>query len=216
MSGPGTNYKTIFYKVDNFLFAQADKLKSSFLVQRINESINALPDSQQRMANIILALSMFVLPFILVGFLSISNWQNKSELDQKKVLIDNYSEYLTKQSELNDYGQEVWSLNTFNDQPQFQNRLKLLLQSAGIDPSKVSLSQFDVIAQTGHFIQIEATLLINRIANSELNKLLTGLMQADRAKISYVRLEKDLDKDLLQGEIRFNHYGKTIQGQSSE
>jgi hypothetical protein len=168
------------------------------------------------MANIILALSMFGLPFLLVGIFSISNWQSKSELDQKKILIDNYSEFLAKQSELSDYGQEVWSLNTFNDKSQFQNRLKSLLQSAGIDPTKVSLSQFDVIAQTGHFVQIEGSLLINRIANSELNKLLTGLMQADRAKISYVRLEKDLEKDLLQGEIRFNHYGKTIQGQSSE
>jgi hypothetical protein len=216
MSKSENNLKAIFYKLDSFLFSQADKFKTSILVQRINESINILPDSQQRLVNISMALVMFILPFILVAIFSISIWQSKNELNQKKILIDNYSEYLAKQSELTEYGQNVWSLNTFNDKTQFQNRLTSLLQSSNIDVSKVSLAQFDIVAQTGHFIQIEATLLINRVANSELNKLLTGLLQADRAKISYVRLEKDLEKDLLQGEIRFNHYGKTIQGLSSQ
>jgi len=210
------NYKALFYKIDNFLFAQADKFKSSALLQKINESINLLPDSQQRLANLTLAISMFVLPFLLVGIFSLSNRSGRKELEQKKALINNYSEFLAKQSELNDYGQEVWSLNAFNDQSQLQGRLKLLLSSSGIDASKVSISQFDILAQTTNFIQVEATILINRIANTELNKLLSGLMQNDKVKISFVRLEKDQEKDLLQGEIRFYHYGKTYQSQTTE
>lgn len=211
------NSKSIFIKIDEFIFQKLDLLKAEGLFQKGQDLISNLDENQQKIAAQLAAFTFILLPYVVVlGFWWGNHFTRKS-LEVKKQIIEQIALYDGNKTALNNVAGNYLSPTPINGQEDMDNRVRNIAAGGGIDQQKVSVVQFNQVGQSSSVTKIEADVSFRGFGTNDFSSFMRGLVEAERFKISKVSLTKNNETNLLEGVISVLHLGQTpVMNEQSE
>lgn len=197
-----------FYRhIDNYLFKQIDKFKGSNYYQKYIEELSKLDETLQKRINQSLGYLLFLLPFLIIFFLFLSNLSTKGDLSLKREIVQLVNEVQSGKGRLNAIGKNIISQFKINNMQDLQNRLQIILEERQISLNDVQVKNFNISSPVSGISQVQADIIFQNFSTSDFSNFLTGIMVENNGKISSVDINKK--KDSLSGKIHFIQYEKT-------
>lgn len=200
--------ESFFKKIDTAIFKQIDQFKNDPNFNKISDLFTTLSEQESRLLQQILAFGVIILPYLVVAFLFWGNYQSKKTLQLKKQVLDEYEILSSNRNNLLAQGPSLLAPNSLAGQSDLENRVRNVLSSNSIDQSKVNVSSFDVGMSSSTFTKSTSLIQFNKFGTQDFNMLLRNLIEMEKFKISRVKLKKDVETDLLLGEIELLHLGR--------
>lgn len=200
--------KSIFIKIDEYIFQKIDLFKVEGGFQKLNEPFSALDENQQKTLAQILTFSLLLIPYFFVISLWWGNHNAKKRVEIKKQIIEQVKHFTKNKQELSNVASEYLSTSVILTQDDLNNKIRTNLTGANIDQTKVSLLNFTPISTTSSIAKIEAVLSFKDFGTLDLSNFLNSLTSIEKFKIVSINLEKNISTNLLQGEISLIHLGK--------
>lgn len=209
--------KSIFIKIDEFIFQKLDLLKAEGLFQKGQDLIANLDENQQKIAAQAAAFIFLLFPFMIAGFLWWGNHQSRKTLEVKKQIIEQIALYDGNRNTLNNISGNYLSPSAIQGQDDLDNKIRNIAASGGIDQGKVSVSNFTLASQSSSLTKVEAEISFRSFGTSDFAGFLRGLSESERFKISRINLTKNSETSLLDGVISVLHMGQApVQVETNE
>jgi hypothetical protein len=200
--------KNLFIKIDEFIFQKIDLLKNEGFFQKFNDATANLSEDKQKITAQAVTFTCILIPFIFVFVLWWGNYQMKKNIGLKKQIIDQVALLEGNKSTLNNISSNYLAPTPLNSQDDLDARIRNLLSSNSIDPSKVSISNFNQYSTSSTVSKVEADLQFRNFGTLDFSNFLRGIVESERFKISKVTLKKVDESKLLQGTITLLHLGQ--------
>lgn len=205
--------KSLFLQIDNYLFKQMDEIKSSTAYQKLTEQISLIDDEVKNVLNNIIAVILVLIPFIFILGLYYINDLYKQELSLKQEIYNVSNKVIAQRRAGSSAGSTVFSNQEVNSQVKFQNELSTVLSRTRIDPTKVSVTNFDYFEPTPYLGEASMTLNFKGLTLYNFTDLNQALI-LKKYKIKETQFEVNRKDRLLYGQIALVYYSKFSQGTS--
>lgn len=200
--------ESFFKKIDTAIFKQIDQLKNDPNFSKMSDLFTTLSEQESRILQQVMAFGVILLPYLVVAFLFWGNYQTKKTLQLKKQVLDEFEILSSNRNNLLAQGPSLLAPSSLQGQSDLENRVRNVLSSNSIDQSKVSVTSFDVGMSSSTFTKSTSLIQFNKFGTQDFNMLLRNLIEMEKFKVSRVKLKKDVENDLLLGEIELLHLGR--------
>ncbi len=196
----------LFKKIDKAVFEAIDKFKQTPNYTMVQDFYNGFEEEQQKVLKAIIILVLFSLP---VFFITVLFWQNasiQSELDTRKSIVREAQRIIGQNQGLRDVSPQILSQNPIDSDSMMTSRLSNLLSAAGIDLTKIQVSNFSSTSITSNIMRSEADFAFNNVSTDELMNIFTNMVQRDKFRIESVSITRNADSNMLQGQFHAVHF----------
>jgi hypothetical protein len=193
-------------KIDRTVFESIDKFKQTPNYTLVQDFYNGFEEEQQKVVKAVIILVLFSLPVFLITVLF---WQNASiqrELDQRKSIVREAQRIIGQNQGLRDVSPQILSENPIDSDSMMTSRLSNLLSAAGIDLTKIQVSNFSSTSITTNIMRSEADFAFNNVSTDELMNIFTNMIQRDKFRIESVSIQRNPDSNMLQGQFHAVHF----------
>lgn len=195
----------LFKKIDTGVFGAIDKFKTTPNYQPIQDFYNGLDEDQQKWLKLGVVAGLIVLPMILVGFLWLQNSSLRNDLDLRISTVEKINEILGQNRSLADASPMILSQNPIDSQSMMTSRLGQVL-SGSIDLSKVQVTNFNSTAISSNVYKAEADFRFTGLSTDQLVNMMTSLMQREKFRIESLKVLRNSDTNMLDGEFHSVHF----------
>lgn len=195
----------LFKKIDTGVFGAIDKFKTTSNYQPIQDFYNGLDEDQQKWLKLGVVTGLIVLPMVLVGFLWLQNSSLRNDLDLRISTVEKINEILGQNRSLADASPMILSQNPIDSQSMMTSRLGQVL-SGSIDLSKVQVTNFNSTAISSNVYKAEADFRFTGLSTDQLVNLMTSLMQREKFRIESLKVLRNSDTNMLDGEFHSVHF----------
>ncbi len=199
--------KSLFIKIDEFIFQKLDLLKAEGLFQKAQDLMTNLDESQQKLAAQLTTFLMLLLPFFIVLGFWITNSQSKKAIEVKKQIIEQIALFDGNKTTLSNVSGNYLSQNSIQGQDDLDNRIRNIASSSQIDQQKVSITNFSQTSSSASVSKIEAVIAFNGFGTSDFSNLMRGMVESERFKVEKINLTKNTKTNLLEGSVSVIHLG---------
>lgn len=196
----------LFKKLDREVFNKIDKFKQTTNYNSLQDFYNGLEEDQQKLFKASGIVLIFALPLLLLGFL---NWQNNSlraELTEKVSILNKANEILGLKRSLQVSGPGLISDSPIDGESMMTSKISNMLSSAGIDLSKIKVSNYAGAPLSDSIMRSEADFAFAGISTDELMNIFTAMMQREKFKIESVDIKRNSSSNLLEGQFHAIHF----------
>lgn len=201
--------KSIFIRMDEFIFQKLDLLKAEGLFQKGQDLIANLDENQQKLVAQITAFGFLLLPFFVVLGLWWGNSSAKKGIETKKQIIEQIALYDGNRTTLSNVSGSYLAPNSIQGQDDLDNRIRNIASSGQIDQGKVSVTNFSQTSSSATISKVEADIAFNGFGTSDFSSFMRGMVETEKFKILKVNLNKNTETNLLEGAITVLHMGQT-------
>ncbi len=200
--------KSLFKKIDSAIFKQIDGLRTDPSFSKVSDFLNNFSEQESRVIQQILSFLFLLIPYLFVLILFISNYQTKKEISLKKQVIEEFDILNSNRENLLATGPQFLANSAIQSQSDIENRVRNILSSNSIDQSKISIKNFDVALSTSTFTKTFSTISFNKFGTNDFNSFLKNIIDLEKFKISKIKMSRDMELELLQGEVELLHLGR--------
>ncbi len=200
--------KNIFIKIDEFIFQKIDIIKLDGSFQKFNDILNSLEEDKQKIFAQVITFTFLIIPFLFVMILWFGNYKTKKNLDIKKQILDQIALLSTSKETLMNVSSAYVSPTAINGQEDLDNKMRNLMSQSNIDQAKVRIASFNQLSSSSSISKIEAVLNFNNFGTLDFSKFLSSLVDQEKFKVTNIKLIKNNETSLLQGEISLIHLGR--------
>ncbi|MEE3079370.1 MAG: hypothetical protein VX341_08555 [Bdellovibrionota bacterium] len=201
---------SIFKTIDNYLFEQMGNLKKSQFAEKMTDTIRSFPEEKQILLNQASNILILFLPLvILIIFTIISVIQSASMADQKEI---SNAMVLIKENEgkLNKLTNTYTARSVIEDKRSFVDDFTKSLERKGFPADKLSIDNYDDAIRGSSIKVIKAEISFKEIANKSLKTLLLEIQNIYKAKITNLKINKDIKKSRLSGSLSIELLSKAF------
>jgi hypothetical protein len=206
----------LFKKLDQALFAQIDKFKSTPNYNLIQDFYNSLEEEQQKVFKAVVVLCLFLLPMMGMGFIYWQNGKLTDDLNLRKSIIAKSNEIIGQGQGLRDVSPQILSQSPIDSSSMMTSRLSNMLSGGGVDLSKIQVGDFTSDPINAAVLKSEATFNFSNFSTDELMNTLTIMIQREKFRIQTVSISRNSETELLQGNFHAIHYSAVSQNAESE
>lgn len=203
-----TSNTSVFKKIDSFLFKQIDHLRSDPNLSRLGDTLSSLSEQESKIIQQLFTFGVLLFPFLIAGMLFYGNIQTKKSLALKKQAIEEFDMLSSNRDSLLATGPQFLSASSLSDQSDLENRVRNILSSNNIDQGKVSITNFDIALTSSTFTKSQSVIQFNRFGTMDFSNFLKNLVEIEKFKINRIKMTKDMETELLLGEIGLIHLGR--------
>lgn len=201
---------SIFKTIDNYLFEQMGILKKSQFAEKMTDTIRSFPEEKQILLNQASNILILFLPLvILIIFTIISVIQSASLADQKEI---SNAMVLIKENEgkLNKLTNTYTARSVIEDKRSFVDDFTKSLERKGFPTDKLSIDNYDDAIRGSSIKVVKAEISFKEIANKSLKTLLLEIQNIYKAKITNLKINKDIKKSRLSGSLSIELLSKAF------
>ncbi|MAE59396.1 MAG: hypothetical protein CME69_10975 [Halobacteriovorax sp.] len=201
---------SIFKTIDNYLFEQMGILKKSQFAEKMTDTIRSFPEEKQILLNQASNILILFLPLvILIIFTIISVIQSASLADQKEI---SNAMVLIKENEgkLNKLINTYTARSVIEDKRSFVDDFTKSLERKGFPTDKLSIDNYDDAIRGSSIKVVKAEISFKEIANKSLKTLLLEIQNIYKAKITNLKINKDIKKSRLSGSLSIELLSKAF------
>jgi hypothetical protein len=203
--------KHLFIKIDQFIFAKLDQLKSDTNFQKLNDVLLNLNEEQQKIFIQVIVFASILIPYIIISIFWWSNSQIKSRLDFKNQIIDQISVLNGNKDSLQSISDKYLAAYTFNSREEVENKIVNIASRYNINTNKIMVVDFNTISTTSTVSKIETKLKFSDFGTMDFSNFIREIVDVEKFKILKLDLNKNNENNLLQGTIEVRHIGRAIQ-----
>lgn len=200
--------KSLFIKMDEFIFQKLDLLKAEGIFQKTQDLIANLDENQQKVAAQVAAFAFLFVPYLVVLGLWWGNSVTKKNLEVKKQIIEQIALYDGNKNTLSSVSQNYLSPYPISGQDDLDNKIRNIAAGSSIDQQKVSVTNFNQMGQSSSISKIEADIAFNGFGTADFSSFMRGLVENEKLKIVRVTLTKNTETQLLDGTLSVIHMGQ--------
>ena len=196
----------IMKKIDLMILNKIEKLKDSSEFQKVTDKYNLMQETHQAIINAVLMTLTFVIPLfiILFAYLFYSSTLNKVQLSEK--MIETASSIISKSRQLEIESKDLLG-RSITSEAMLKNSITSALSSAGIDTSKIIISNFDLFEDAG-INEVSADLQFKSLSSQNIYSLMQKIFVESRFRAKTVNIEKNPKDQLLEGILKISHFSK--------
>src|SRR5690554_5196666 len=157
----------IMKSLDKTLFQKLDELRNHREVQKALDAYAALDEKPQELVKILMAAALILVPFMTISIFYGMNSSLKGDLEAKKDLLNMSQDIIAKRSTVEQAKGAHLGATPARTMNEMQNLISRAIAMAGIDSSKISVSNFDHIEQEGLISQSLIDLKFTGLSNDE-------------------------------------------------
>lgn len=205
------NQSTIFKKIDREIFERIDKFKLTPSYNGLQDFYNGLEEEQQRLFKGAIIVVLFLIPLLLLGLLF---WQNnalKEDLQTRIALVSKANEIIGQKKGLDQVSTNILSDNPIDGASMMTSRLSNLLSSAGMDLSKIQVSNYNNQMISDSIMRSEADFSFNNVSTDELMNVFTAMIAREKFRIQSVEIKRNAETNLLQGQFHAIHFSNAAE-----
>ena len=202
-------------RLDTLIFTKIDEFRKTPGYSKLLETYAGLEDDQQKIAKLLMVVSTALIPLLLLGVMW---WQNSSveaDLQKRISLVERMQKIIADNGEIGGLSSSVASPTALITDSDLTNRMSSALSSAGIDLSKMRVSNFTSDSVTPTLSRAEADFRFEGLTTDQLVGVFTTLLQRERFRISAVQIARNAESNLLDGTFHGVHFGE-VQAQDEE
>jgi len=203
----------LFKKLDQFIFLKLDLLKNENGLQQFNDLKANLNEQQQNTIAQVIVFSIIIFPFLISSFLWYGNSQLKKNIELKKQILEQISVLTNNRDSLNNTSNLYVSSGAFTSKEDIDNKVRNLFSAKGIDQSKVTILDFNLISSNSAISKIETNIHFENFGTQDFSNFLNTMIDAQKFKVQKISLTKNKDNELLQGDVTLMHIGRNNQMQ---
>jgi hypothetical protein len=203
----------LFKKLDQFIFLKLDLLKNENGLQQFNDLKANLNEQQQNTIAQVIVFSIIIIPFLISSFLWYGNSQLKKNIELKKQILEQISVLTNNRDSLNNTSNLYVSSGAFTSKEDIDNKVRNLFSAKGIDQSKVTILDFNLISSNSAISKIETNIHFENFGTQDFSNFLNTMIDAQKFKVQKISLTKNKDNELLQGDVTLMHIGRNNQMQ---
>jgi len=196
----------ILKKVDVAIFEQIDKFKQTTNYTPVQDFYNSLEEDQQKVLKGFVILLIFLIPVLFLGILWGQNQNLKADLELRKDMIQKGATILAETRSLAQIAPQVFSANPIDTNSLMSSKISQILNSQGIELSKMMVSNFLSENVSSTLLRAEADFKFQDLSTDELMNVFTAMISRDKFKISEVNIKKNLNSNKLEGTFHAIHF----------
>lgn len=196
----------LFKKIDRGVFERIDKFKTTPSYNGIQDFYNGLEEEQQKVLKGVTILALILIPALLLGFLWWRNDAVKSDLQTRIALVEKANEIIGQNQGIREVSPRIVSDRPIDGDSMMSSRLSNLLATAGVDLSKIQVSNFQGNMITSTFMRSEADFAFTNLSTDELMNVFTSMIQREKFRIESVEIKRNANTNLLQGKFHAIHF----------
>lgn len=200
--------KNIFTKTDEFIFKKIDFFKSDSSFQKINDLLTNFSDEQQKIISQILAFVLIVSPYIFVIIFWWGNHTLKNRLEIKSQILEQITTLTNSKENKANISSVYLAPSSILSIEDLENNIKNLMSRNNIEQNKINIANFTQLSSTSSISKIEALLIFQNFGSLDFSNFLRALVDQEKFKIITIKLIKNKETDLLNGEFTIMHLGK--------
>lgn len=194
--------------LDRWLLKKVDEVQTQRDVQKLLDNYAGLEEKAQETVKTLLGASIFALPALLVILIALSNQSVKNANDVKQDLLTTAQSLISSTAQSQSMTKMALGMSPVNNQSAFQTLISASLRSVGIDASKVTTANYEVIEHDGLINQSIMELKFKDFSNNEIFEFLNTLSQRQKIRFDQVSVKKNLSSNLLEGVMTLHYYSQ--------
>lgn len=194
-----------FKKVDQAIFEQIDKFKTTPNYTLVTDFYNNLEEEQQKLFKGGVLLLLILLPTL---FLTVLWWQNRSiheEYDIRMSIMNKAQQIIGESRGVSSIGPQIIAQSPIDSESMLTSRISAAVAGTGMDTNKISRGEFLTTNVSEKIFQTEAVINFSNVSNDELMNLFTGIIRREKMRVSEVTINRNADTSLLSGSFRIIH-----------
>ncbi len=202
--------KSVFIKIDEFIFQKLDLLKAEGLFQKAQDLMSNLDEAQQKLAAQLTTFFLLLFPFFVVLGFWLTNHQAKKAIEVKKQIIEQIALFDGNKTTLSNVSGNYLSQNVIQGQDDLDNRIRNIASSSQIDQGKVSVTNFSQTSSSASVSKIEADITFTGFGTSDFSNFMRGMVESEKFKVQKINLTKNSETNLLEGIVSVLHLGQNL------
>jgi hypothetical protein len=203
-------FQTLFKMMDESIFQQMERLKSSEVAVQYNQVIQQTTPEVQKLINHSINIVLLIIPISIVSMMGLGNIGLRSEVNTKIEILELINTYSQKQVEVDSQSSLVVSPRIFTKQSDLENNLKQTYSQADIDATKMAIQNFKQDSALKPLLKTEASLAFQSLTMNNLSSLLLALLKDYKMKIAAIDIKLEKIDSTLSGSLSIIHYSKII------
>ncbi|MFP5385230.1 MAG: hypothetical protein ACLGHN_04080 [Bacteriovoracia bacterium] len=205
----------LFKKIDRAVFERIDKFKLTPGYNNLQDFYNGLEEEQQKFFKAIVIVLIFFIPAIFLGLVWWQNQSLKEDMGTRIALVEKANEIIGQRQSLQQISPIILSENPIDGSSMMTSRLSNLLSAIGVDLSKIQVSNYEGTMVSGSIMRSEADFKFSNLSTDELVNIFSSMIQREKFKIESVRIARNPESNLLQGQFHAVHFGnaQTTEGE---
>ena len=196
-----------FQPIDEAIFKGMDGIRSNPKYQQIMNQLESLPDTQLKLINQAISYSLVLLPFLILLILFFIRSSAVGEYEMYKDLYERVQTMKSDKDMVKSLSNRNIASYSLADKGAFEKRVGVALSSNGINPSNISVREFES-SENGSVIQADATLNFRNFSSKNLTDMLMSLMGTQKMKIQALETRLNEKESTLSGTLKLVHFGK--------
>lgn len=197
----------ILKTIDEASLKKLDEVQDTAL-KKVMDAYGSAEEKYQELVKAGLAVLLVALPVLIIGLFAMSNSGLKDELQLKEEIIQMASSYIEDHGRIRTAEKKILGNNLVTDQGQLQNKITAAVNSAGVDSTKMQISNFDMLELDGNIVQTKIDVKFSELSNDHLFNLLAGLINKERIKVETLTVNKNQANNLLDGLMVLYYFSK--------
>lgn len=185
--------------LDNFIFQKVEDLRATKEFQKVLDAYSNLDEKPQEVVKALMAASLVLIPFLVITIFFSMNSSLQGEIDDKKELLELSQGIIREKSTVSSAQRQFVGPTPVSSQGDMQNLISSAISLAGIDASKVSVSNFQPGGQAGMVSQSMIDMKFQDLTNDQLFSFLTNLSQRSKVLFDEISVKKNTESKLLEG-----------------
>ncbi|MEX0798699.1 MAG: hypothetical protein WEB87_04420 [Bacteriovoracaceae bacterium] len=198
----------IMEPLDRFIFQKLEELQSVKDVQKVLDAYSNLDEKPQEIIKALLALSLVAIPLSVILVFYGLNSSLKSDLETKRDVLSLAQNIIQEKSGMQSAQRKFLGQTYVGALNEMQNLISASISAAGLDSSKISVSNFEPIEHEGFITQASLDMKFQDLSNRELFGFLNILSERYKMKFEEVSVKKNDSSNLLEGVMTIHYYSK--------
>lgn len=195
-------------KIDTAILKQINKLENSDGYQKASEAYSALEDNVQRVVKIVLMILVIAIPLLFIMILKSSNSSLLDEVNIKKDLIISSNTLIKSKNAIRRASSKQLARQFVESSDEIKKTVLGMLNLAGVDSSKVKISNVDVTPEASLITKVKADVKFDGMSNDDIFNFLKNLSQKQKIRIDELSIKKNATSNLLDGVFTMYYFSK--------
>ena len=202
----------IMKSLDAFVFKKLEVLQANKEFQKIMDSYSNLDEKPQELVKAFMALALVLAPAAVIALFFGMNSSLMGELESKKELLEVSQKIIQEKSGIQGAQRRFLGTTFISSMNDMQSLVSRAIGMAGIDPSKISVSNFNAVEQEGFITQATIDMKFTGLSSSEMFSLISALSERQKARFDEISVKKNAGNNLLDGIATLLYLSKENQG----
>lgn len=196
------------HKLDTAILKQINKLENSDSYQKASEAYSSLEDNVQRTVKIVLMILVIAVPLIFIMIFKSSNNNLVQEVNLKQDLIISANTLIKSKNEIKRASSKQLARQFVESTEEIKKIVLGMLNLAGIDSSKVKISNVDVTPEASLITKVKADVKFDGMSNDDIFNFLKNLSLKQKIRIDEISIKKNATSNLLGGVFTMYYFSK--------